>query len=346
MTLRWLKVTLALAVELSSLGLIDRPYHSDSLAAYFALHALASAGSAWLVWSLLPVYYQTPARAVYAMIFCFAFFIPVFGVLAIVAAVHLAQCYPKTLQTDHYVTVTMPEFSEVQREATKRSDLRVGDARRILKNPSSTLDIRLRLLVALKSMRPKATVPLLHSLLSDPSEDIRLLAYSMVEACENDLAQQIEAAMHSLHEALAGEERTLLLNALQRLAELSWQQVDTGLASHDLRRYVLDQAKKCCEYVLILDDSVSSVWLLYARVLIELDKLPEGTRALWLARKVHMSEQEIWPMMAQIAFLRRDLDNVRKYMGRLPENAQLPHQLRGPASFWRQQHVARLDQYV
>ena len=346
MTLRWLKLMLALTVELTSLWLFDWRYHSDSLAAYFALHAMASAGSAWLVWTLLPVHYQTPARPVYAMIFCFAFFIPGFGVLAIVVAIQIAQLYPKTLRTDHYVTVNMPKFSEVQQEATKRGDLRVGDARRILKTPSSTLDVRLRLLVALKSMRPRATMPLLHSLLSDPSEDIRLLAHSIVEACENDIAQKIEAAMHCLHEALAKEERSLLLNALQRLAELSWQQADTGLVSHDLRRFALDQAKKCCEYVLILDDSVSSVWQLYARVLIELDNLPEATRALWLARKARIPEQEIWPMMAQIAFLRRDLDKVRKYMGRLPENAQLPHQLRGLASFWCRQRIARLDLYV
>jgi polysaccharide biosynthesis protein PelE len=345
MTLQWLKVAFALTVEMSPLWLLDWTHQSYSLAAYFALHALTSAGSSWLAWSLLPVQHQTPAPAVYAMIFCFAFFIPGFGVLAIVAAVQIAQCHPKALRTDQYVNVSMPKFSEVQREAAMRSDLRVGDARRILKNPSSTLDVRLRLLVALKSMRPKATMPLLHSLLSDPSEDIRLLAHSMVEDCENDLAQQIEAAMHSLHEALGGEERTLLLNALQRLAELSWQQVDTGLASHDLRRFALDQAKKCCEYVLILDDSVSSVWQLYARVLIEMGKLPEATRALWFARKVHMPEQEIWPMMAQIAFLRGDLDNVRKYMGSLPENAMLPHQLRGLVSFWRLQHVERLDPY-
>jgi polysaccharide biosynthesis protein PelE len=346
MTLRWLKITLVMTLELSSLWPLDRTYHSGSMAAYVALHAMASVISAWLVWSLLPVNYQTPARPAYAMIFCFAFLIPGFGVLAIVAAIQIAHCYPKTLRTAHYATITSLKFSEVQREATKRSDLRVGDARRILKNPSSTVEIRLQLLVALKSMRPKATMSLLHSLLGDPSEDIRLVAHSMVEACENGLAKQIEAAMHSLHEALDREERTLLLNALQRLAELSWLQIDNGLASHDLRRFALDQAKKCCEYALILDDSVSSVWLLYARVLIELDRLPEATSALWLARKAHMPEQEIWPMLAQIAFLRRDFENVRKYMGRLPENAQLPHKLRGLASFWRQQNIARLDPYV
>ena len=98
--------------------------------------------------------------------------------------------------------------------------------------------------------------------------------------------------------------------------------------------------------MLILDGYVPSVWQLYARVLIELDRLPAAVRALQLARSVRMPEQEVWPMMAQISFMRRDLNEVRRFIGHLPDDAQLPHQLRGMASFWRQQQVSRVDIHV
>ena len=88
------------------------------------------------------------------------------------------------------------------------------------------------------------------------------------------------------------------------------------------------------------------MWQLYARGLIELDQLAAAARALDLARKVRMPLQEIWPLMAQIAWLRRDLDGVRKYMSRLPDSAQLPHQLRGMAAFWRQKQVSGVDVHV
>ena len=84
---------------------------------------------------------------------------------------------------------------------TERSDLRAADARRILKDPSLPLETRLRVLVALQSMRPKAAVPLLQGLLADPSEDIRLLAYSMVDAWEKDVTRQIQQARLRLAEA-------------------------------------------------------------------------------------------------------------------------------------------------
>ncbi|MFO1244522.1 MAG: hypothetical protein U1E71_04975 [Ramlibacter sp.] len=342
----WLKILLALVAELCSLLLLDQALDFDSLAAYFALHALAAAVSAWLAFSLLPAQYRTPARPGYMLLYCFAFFIPVLGVLATVLAVQIALRFPKALRTERYVAVHMPEFSAVQRESTERSDLRAGDARRILKDWSLPLDTRLRVLVALQSMRPKAAVPLLQSLLSDPSEDIRLLAYSMVDAWEKDLTLQIQNARARLAEAREGDERAPLVNSLQRLAELHWLQADTGLARGDLRRFALEQAQKLCEDVLVLDAYVPSVWQLYAKVLIELDQLAAASRALELARKVRMPLQEIWPLMAQIAWLRRDLDGVRKYMSRLPDNAALPHGMRGVASFWRQRQVAAVDLHV
>lgn len=342
----WLKMVLALVAELSSLLLLDEALEFDSLAAYFALHALAAAVSAWLAFSLLPAQYRAPARPGYALLYCFAFFIPLLGVLATLLAVQVALRFPKALRTDRFVAVQMPEFSPVQRESTERSDLRAGDARRILKDWTLPLDTRLRVLVALQSMRPKAAVPLLQSLLADPSEDIRLLAYSMVDAWEKDLTQQIQHARARLAEAREGDERAPLVNSLQRLAELHWLQADTGLARGDLRRFALQQAQKLCEDVLVLDSYVPSVWQLYAKVLIELDQLPAASRALELARKVRMPLQEIWPLMAQIAWLQRDMDGVRKYMGRLPDNASLPHGMRSVAAFWRKRQVAAVDVHV
>ena len=66
----WLKIALALVAELASLLLLDGPLQVagqpvDNLAAYFALHGLAAAVSAWLAWALLPPQYRAPARPAY-----------------------------------------------------------------------------------------------------------------------------------------------------------------------------------------------------------------------------------------------------------------------------------------
>jgi tetratricopeptide (TPR) repeat protein len=342
----WKYAALATGTELASLALLDRGTSELVLAGYFALHAVASALSAGLAWKLLPEGYRRPRVPTFALLFCFGFFIPGLGVVATVLTVQIAQRFPRMLRTERYVQVQMPEFSTLQQEATERGDLRAGDARRILKDSSLPLDTRLRVLVALQSMRPKAAVPLLQGLLSDPSEDIRLLAYSMLDAWEKDLSQQIQQAQQRWQEARQHDERAPLVNALQHLAELHWQQADTGLARGDLRRFALQQAQKRCEDVLTLDAYAPGSWQLYARVLIELDQLAAAARALGLARKLRMPPSQVWPLMAHIAYLRQDYRGVRKYIGRLPPDAQLPHQWRGVAAYWRQTRVFGVDLHV
>ena len=171
------------------------------LASYFSLHAVASAVAARLAWALLPANLKKPFVPAFALLWAFAFFIPVLGVTAILIVVRVANRFPRILRIERYVTVRMPKFSGVQREATERSDLRAGDARRILNDATQPLETRLRVLVALQGVEPKAAVPLLISLLSDPSEDIRLLAYSMVDSWEKDLVQKIQRANADLKAA-------------------------------------------------------------------------------------------------------------------------------------------------
>lgn len=60
-------MALALVAELASLTLLDTQLvvaglEVDSLGAYFALHALGAAASAWLAWSLLPPQYRARRR--------------------------------------------------------------------------------------------------------------------------------------------------------------------------------------------------------------------------------------------------------------------------------------------
>ena len=305
------------------------------LAGYFSLHAVASAVAAWLAWVLLPTNFKNPFLPTCALLWAFAFFIPVLGVTAILVVVQIANRFPSILRMERYVTVRMPEFSGVQREATERSDLRAGDARRILKDAKQPLETRLRVLVALQSIAPKAAVPLLISLLSDPSEDIRLLAYSMVDSWEKDLVQKIQRADVELAAARQSGSDALIVNTLRLLAELHWEQADTGLARGDLRRFALEHAQDYCEQVQLLDNRAPGIWALNARILIELGHLAGAVKAIKMARRMRMPMAEAYSLMAQIAYTQHNFQAVRRYANRLPDDALLPSSVLRSAAFWR-----------
>ena len=342
----WVKVTTAAALEGAALSLLNRTGSLADLAGYFALHALASTLVALLAWALLPANYKQPYAPACALLWSFAFFIPGLGVAAILVVVQIARLFPRILRTSRFAMVRMPEFSGVQREATERTDLRAGDARRILKDTSLPLETRLRVLVALQVIQPKAAVPLLMGLLSDPSEDIRLLAYSMVDTWEKDLVQKIQKAQISLAGARQHDDRIPVINALRRLAELHWMQADTGLARGDLRRFALERSRELCEETLQLDPDVPGLWELYMNVLIELGDLEWAMRAVKLARHLNVPPAKMWPMAAKIAYLRRDFGAVRKYMARLPEDALLPSAVERAAAYWRHRRIDKVDLHV
>ena len=337
----WAKLSAAVSMETAALSMLSSTPTLAHLASYFSLHAVASALVTWMAWLLLPGNYKNPIVPSCALLWAFAFFIPVLGIAAILIVVQVAQRFPRILRTERYVTVRMPEFSGVQREATERSDLRAGDARRILKDATLPLETRLRVLVALQSMEPKAAVPLLISLLSDPSEDIRLLAYSMVDSWEKDLVQKIQRANAELEEARQSDSTATVVNSLRRLAELHWTQADTGLARGDLRRFALEHAQKYCEQVQLLDSRAPGIWALYARILTELGHLEAAVKAVKMARRLRMPMAEAFSLMAQIAYAQGNYAAVRRYANMLPDDGLLPSSVLRSAAFWRSKRRIR-----
>lgn len=331
----WVKISAAVSMETAALSMLSSTPTLLYLASYFSLHAVASTLVTWLAWVLLPSNFKKPFLPVCALLWAFAFFIPVLGVIAILVVVQIAQRFPRILRTERYVTVRMPEFSGVQREATERSDLRAGDARRILKDSAQPLETRLRVLVALQSMQPKAAVPLLIGLLSDPSEDIRLLAYSMVDSWEKDLVQKIQKANAELDVARQSGSNIRVVNALRRLAELHWTQADTGLARGDLRRFALEHAQRYCEQVQALDTRAPGIWALYARILIELGQLDAAVQAVKMAHRLRLPMAETFLLMAQIAYAQGNYAAVRRYATMLPDDGLLPSSVLRSAAFWR-----------
>ena len=340
----WAKISAAVSMETAALSMLSSTPTLLNLASYFSLHAVASTLVTWLAWVLLPSNFKKPFLPVCALLWAFAFFIPVLGVAAILVVVQIAQRFPRILRTERYVTVRMPEFSGVQREATERSDLRAGDARRILKDSAQPLETRLRVLVALQSMQPKAAVPLLIGLLSDPSEDIRLLAYSMVDSWEKDLVQKIQKANAELDVAHQSGSNIPVVNALRRLAELHWTQADTGLARGDLRRFALEHAQRYCEQVQALDTRAPGIWALYARILIELGQLDAAVQAVKMARRLRLPKAETFLLMAQIAYARGNYAAVRRYANMLPDDGLLPSSVLRSAAFWRsRRRIKKVD---
>ena len=338
----WKHASLAITTEIASLSLLDGTHSSEKLLAYFLLHSVAAALVTALAWMLLPSRLRKPRWAVLGLLFTFDFFIPGLGVVAMVAVIHIALRFPSVVQHERFTEVSEPVFMSSEKENRGQADIRAGHARRILRDPTQSVDTKLRVLIALQNMRPKVAIPLLQGLLADPAEDIRLLAYSMMDAWEKDLTQRIQKAQAQLEEAAkkAGvvdansEHKAVTINAHRRMAELYWEQVDTGLARGDLRTFALKKAKDHCEAALPLDAHMGGMWLLYSLILIELNMGDAAKRTLRLARKAGLPDTQVLPHLARVAFDAGDYEEVAQWMRRAARAGHLPHHLRQVARYW------------
>ena len=99
-----------------------------------------------------------------------------------------------------------------------------GGLQDVLRHAPDT-EKRMAALFATRRMPPREAIPILKLALRDPADDVRLLAYSMLDKQESEINLRIEAALRQL--AAEGAHRTALHDALARWY---WELAYLGLA--------------------------------------------------------------------------------------------------------------------
>jgi hypothetical protein len=183
--------------------------------------------------------------------------------------------------------------------------------------------VRLRVdaVMALRRMDARKAVPLLRLAFSDSSEDVRLLAFAILERREKVLRSRIQASLREL----ANESRSLSVAAgarlHQRLAQDYWELVYGGFVSGDGEARTLEAAAEQARLALEVR-CTGSLALLLTRILLRQRDI-EGARE-WLARAeaVGVAPAVCAPLLGEAAYLARRFRDVPRCFERVPK-AQL-----------------------
>lgn len=326
-TLKW-----TWAAVLVELGVLSSPLlHETSigaLAAMLALHALASAIVASGTYLLLPHNYTQPRVMAWLLLFLLAFVAPLVGAIGIVLIVW------KTMRTEAYapaghtpITVPLPEF-DVQTQDASRSGQ--GSIRSRL-NAHVPGNIRLQSLMTLQAIPTRMANPILESLLSDNSDDVRLVAFGMLDAKEKKLNADIQRERHQLDLADNDEQRH---TCLRHLAELHWELVYASLAQGELRKHILTQTLQYVETARSLQ-TVPDAGLLFlqGRVLLSKGEYPAAQAAIEQAIALGHPLVSAMPYIAELAFHQRDFAQVRQSLRQL-EKLNVASRTRAVVDIW------------
>jgi polysaccharide biosynthesis protein PelE len=319
---------LALAYELGGLALVFAlQNHPAVMAIYFAVHGVASGLAALTLLPLLPGHITRPFAA-FLFFFSVNFFLPVLGVMGMLGAAVMAKVAAvqgRRWQFDmHLPPVYDPRADEV---ASGRSK---GGVRVQLANTSVPIDARLRALLTVQSMPARIANPLIRDMLSDPSEDLRLIAYGILDTREKTINARIHAATQKLENASPAERLTLE----KQLAELYWELIYQGLVHGDLREHAAEQARVHLQRALALDEDDAALLALSGQIAMSTGDLDEARGAFQQALSLGLPDSRVLPYMAEVAFRARRFDEVRELARRL---ASLPstHRIDHVISYWK-----------
>lgn len=267
------------------------------------------------VWRSLPVRYRSPLPWSPLLIFSLAFFVPVVGTLGVVAifpALHMPRKHAK--QT--WRSVTIPKLPLLAQVGTGMSTFAGGGLQDVLRHAPQP-EQRSAGLLATRRMAGREAVPILKLALGDPSDDVRLLAYSMLDKLESDINLSIQTALGQLPGATA--QAAGVLHAT--LARWYWELAYLGLAQGSVLEHVLNQASEHAEQGLQAGER-GELFLLAGRIELERGDIERAHKLLNLAQGSGIDEGHVLPFRAELAFVAGRYHEVPGLLNRLPGDLQ------------------------
>ena len=300
------------------------------LIVFLGVHGLASVCLAVVLAAALPpAMRERRAIAVMTLLFGFSFFIPILGLIGMVVGAFVSKFLPRLVPELPYAEIPPIEFEFPPREIRERTKYGQGGLTSRLKDAGVPKETRFKSLLALQGMPPKIANPLLQDMLGDPADEVRLVAYGILDNQEKNINQHIHDEIEKLKEA---ETPDMRLIGLRRLAELYWELVYGGLVHGDVREHAMGETERYVAQAMEVAPDDAGLWFLKGRMLLY-KRDPAAEAALHRAVANGLEESRVLAYFAQIAFERRDYKEVRRIFSSLSES-QYAARLRPAVRYW------------
>lgn len=191
---------------------------------------------------------------------------------------------------------------------------------------------RIAALKSLRRMAPRETLPAIRHALNDPDEDVRLLAFAIVEQRERSLRAQLE----QLEQQLAAAPPNAVGQYNLRIAELHFELVHAGFASGDASRAELEKvcshARQACQ-----EHYQGAANTLLGRALLGLQRWEEAQQALVSAGHSGVSQATWRPLLAEALFAQGNYSQLQTTLAGIPKLAGKKPMLASLARHWTPQ---------
>lgn len=295
---------------------------------YLGAHALSSALLAGGIWLLLPRRYKFPLPWSPLFIFSLAFFVPGLGAVGVTAALFPALYLPRRHKQLTWDSMALPELPFRPQERGKELMFNDGGLQDVLRHAPDT-EKRLTALFATRRMPAREAIPILKVALRDPADDVRLLAYSMLDKQESEINLRIETSLQQLATA-EGSHRTALHDALARWY---WELAYLGLAQGSVLEHVLNQAREHAQHTLDGGDNPYA-HVLAGRIALEQGRLDAAKTHFDQAEAAGVGKPTLAPYRAETAFIEGRYEDIAGQLCELPDSVLQRPPFASLAKYW------------
>jgi polysaccharide biosynthesis protein PelE len=185
---------------------------------------------------------------------------------------------------------------------------------------SKDAETRLRVVLACRQLPGRLAVPLLRLALRDTVDDVRLLAYAVLESKERRIQNEIQSLL-----GRADKEGLVSLNtaAHAKLAELHWELVYQGLVEGELLAFSLDKVLSHTAEVMGASNDHPRMAFLAGRALLLRGRAVEARAMFNDSLRRGFPGEVVGPYLAEVAYLERKPDEVRKQIAAVAPTARL-----------------------
>ncbi|HET7061685.1 MAG TPA: hypothetical protein VFI43_05855 [Nitrosospira sp.] len=326
-------LALALGLEITVLQLVlSESLSGQNLLPALLGHLVTSIVAAYILPKSMMLDLPDPLVArlkVYFLFFVIIFYLPVLGLIGLCLAVPFKALHghkrekPNSFMHTNKIRDFPSESAVAGGPAVNLHSL--NDLYRS-RNPER----RLQAVYATLKLKDRDAIPLLRTALADPIDDIRLLAYTLMDRKEYRLSKHIENTKQELEK----KENSGRKQLYRQIASYYWELAHLGLVQGEAKNHVLGMAYKYIELGLEYSPEDCGLRFQYAQILLRLGKYQLAFEQFKKAEILGIEHVSLLTYYAEIAFHNRRYYEVKQLMTAIELPAAYPL-LTTAARFWQ-----------
>jgi hypothetical protein len=275
----------------------------------------------------LPPTYRRPVGGGFAFLATASVFAPPLGAIGLVLGMIPGLYFAYREKPKEWDSLAIPDLP-FQPVTVDANDVFMRDGLASVLTHFDDRNRRQQAILACRHLPRRDAVPILRSGLSDSADEVRLLAYAMLNSIERDIEGQLNAvrdaiAEHGDPDGELHEERALLF----------WEFSYLQLAKGSVEELMLTKSRDAVDTALESQPTAQR-WLLRARICMELRDYDAAESALRHAEHLGLSADDAAPRWAELAFSRGDYEDVAPALQRMSARAANNPVMRPVMEYW------------